>query len=206
MRPATLPGIPCISLGLATPLLLPSPLALRLLTDHALASHWAVPMPDHCPMYYWLELSKLPTAPVPTREPSFLDNLRTPSTVRSSVAHLRLCRNTPCSSKELPPSHGTAPEVLLPGTASVPELLRGLRATADARVLRVHHMHALAPSRALLHASELSVADHVRTKGTPSTGAFSSRALGEITRGFWCTACPITRRGAVIHEHNRFQS
>ena len=25
----------------------------------------------------------------------------------------------------------------------------------------------------------------------------------QITSGFWCTACPITRRGAVIHEHNR---
>lgn len=31
----------------------------------------------------------------------------------------------------------------------------------------------------------------------------SHSELSTLTHGFWCTACPITRRGAVVHEHNR---
>jgi len=27
--------------------------------------------------------------------------------------------------------------------------------------------------------------------------------LESITSGFWCSACPVTRRGAVIHEINK---
>ena len=54
-------------------------------------NHDKVPMPDHCPMYYWLDLGKLATAPVRTREPSFLDNPRTPASVSQDVAYVRLC-------------------------------------------------------------------------------------------------------------------
>ena len=31
----------------------------------------------------------------------------------------------------------------------------------------------------------------------------STSTVEQLTRGFWCTACPVTRRGAVIHELNR---
>ena len=36
----------------------------------------------------------------------------------------------------------------------------------------------------------------------PSLGPSRSE-LNAVTRGFWCTACPITRKGAVVHEHNK---
>ena len=67
-----------------------------------------VAMPEYCPMYYWLDLGLLSKHAVPTREPSFLENIRTPRAVTSSVARLRLCPRAPCASKDKDDAAGAA--------------------------------------------------------------------------------------------------
>ena len=59
-----------------------------------------VSMPEYCPMYYWLDLRLLTQLPVATREPSFLDNPRTPSSLKSSVGRIKLCARSPCGEGE----------------------------------------------------------------------------------------------------------
>lgn len=83
--------------------------------------------------------------------------------------------------------------IYAPGTAPVDEMLQLLRPTQRARVLRVRNLHNL---QLLGSAPPAAVA--------AAAANWPSRVeLNAITRGFWCTACPITRRGAVIHEHNK---
>lgn len=183
-----------------------------------------VSMPEHCPMYYWLDLTKLKQLPVATREPGFLENERTPSRIKASRLRVRLCqKGAACggaaasgkgaSAADVPEGSGEAAAMYLSGSASVGELVAAVRTNrnaASARVLRVQHLQWLT-----LHDSALR-SDPAAPLGPslgPSLGPaaraaaaarFPSRAsLEQLTRGFWCTACPVTRRGAVIHELNR---
>jgi hypothetical protein len=59
-----------------------------------------VPMPEHCPVYYWLELHKAHLAQAAGRfhfrEASFLDNPRTPRVLPTDVGTLKLCPRSPC--------------------------------------------------------------------------------------------------------------
>ena len=187
-----------------------------------------VSMPEYCPMYYWLDLRLLTQLPVATREPSFLDNPRTPSSLKSSVGRIKLCARSPCGEGEAAGGDGGGGSgegssssgnggggfgggggdgsiVHVAGTASPSELLAALRANPQverARVLRVQHMQWLSLSDTALR----SGGDHGGDPGfRPLTSARlpSRQTLEQLTKGFWCSACPVTRRGAVIHELNR---
>ena len=172
-----------------------------------------VPMPEFCPMYYWLDLARIRQLPVRTREPSFLDNPRTPSSIRSSVARLRFCQRAPCAagsvgSNAASTSRTSSSDVVhLPATASASELIEALNGVpARAKVLRVQHVHwlSLLPEKQQLPDS--SIRRDPQMAATPSVLPAtmpSKSALEAVTRGFWCTACPVTRRGAVISELNR---
>jgi len=167
-----------------------------------------VPMPEVCPMYYWLELAKLAgLAPkLPTREPSFLENPRVPAAVTSSVANVRFTRpdgsgvsngdvvNVEVGGPGRKDLEGRNGPILVPGASDLSDLRRLLRGTEMARVLRVRNLHYL----------QLPVAlGSAEAKTEVSTTWPNRRDLNEVTRGFWCTACPITRRGAVVHELNK---
>ena len=155
-----------------------------------------ITMPDYCPPYYWLDASRLQSFPWPTREPTFLVNPRTPASVTSSVATLRLCPkgqggrgcslNAAATSASATPEGGAvagASEVHHPSHTTLAALRRAMEPLSAARVLTVQHLHAL--------------------NLPPSHPPAYARALGEISHTMWCTPCPITRRGAVISEVNR---
>ena len=142
-----------------------------------------VPMPEHCPMYYWLDAHQLRALPVQTREPSFLQNPRTSGAIKASVARLRLCApGAPCAPGE---ADGREPTVHVKHKAPPGEIVSVLRGAAAGRaaVIRVHHVQWLSQ---VFH---------------DTTSPFAE-SLYSSTRGFWCTGCPVTRRGAVISELN----
>lgn len=144
-------------------------------------------MPEHCPMYYWIDHARLKALPVPTREPSFLDNPRTPDAIKTSVTKLRLCApKAPCSPSSSAGESGVAGErtVHVTHSPTPAELVAALRgAPSRAAVVRVQHVQWLGSVE------------------NDEASSFSS-SLTAATRGFWCTACPVTRRGAVISEIN----
>jgi hypothetical protein len=156
-----------------------------------------VPMPEHCPLYYWLDVARLAELALPTREPGFLDNPRTPAAVSRSVARVRFCAKAPCAAERADaPAGAERPRdaVHVPGGAPAAELLEALRPTAAARVLRVHQLQLLTLPGPKGRDDRAS---------SPVAGGVSRAELSRVTHGFWCTACPITRKGAVIHQHNR---
>ena len=53
--------------------------------------HDAVPMPEFCPTYYWLNHELARTLRIPLRESTFLENPRTPQRVKASRATLHFC-------------------------------------------------------------------------------------------------------------------
>jgi hypothetical protein len=142
-----------------------------------------VAMPDVCPMYYWLDLARLRSVPVAVREPGFLDNARTPHAVRASSARLHLCSGAGASASPSCAAAGATAdghgEVRVHGAAGAAEMFGAVRPLAGVRVLRVRHLQWLAQPDA--------------------AARISTQRLDAATRGFWCTACPVTRRGAVIH-------
>ena len=217
-------------------------------------------------MYYWLDLGRLAAARVPTREPGFLENPRTPKALTASAARLRLWSTAPLAAKATAAAAAAASasaassaaasssaddaslpaaveepgarlaEVHVAGTVGPTELMSALRGpAAEARVLRVHsllhHLPFLAAAeeggRASAHrpgggrpggkatTSAVDFVDLPSGKATLAQAAaaaamsadlrawMSHAELTALTKGFWCTACPITRRGAVVHEHNR---
>jgi hypothetical protein len=187
-----------------------------------------VPMPEFCPIYYWLDLARLAQLPLDTRESSFLENVRTPQAVRRSIGKLRLCNKTPCDAaggrggagaaagsggdvhvslpRRLGAANAALREVHVPGSASVAEVIEAARSVGAVRVLRVQHIHALA----LADYHPLSHPPPTAPNARKGVAALQQRPrlptrqeLEAVTHGYWCTACPITRRGAVIHELNR---
>ena len=159
-----------------------------------------VSMPDICPQYYWLDLRLLAKLPVATREPSFLENMRTPRAVRDSIGRLILYANTSAANKGKRFDSSTSGSnggggaaaaarenvVHLAGGSSYTSLLSAYQPLSSYRVLRVSHLQWLSHS------------------ATNARGMVSSmKHLDGVTAGFWCSACPVTRRGAVIHELNK---
>ena len=183
---------------------------------------------------------------VQTREPSFLENERTPASVRRSVARLKFC-TTRAQADETGggkdgggrdgciggSASGGADVMHLPGSTPPAELLKALRSGvhATARVLRVQHISSLALPEAGLDSLALSEATSRSTGGGATGGAvgatgdgfgggllsvagggllrLATGALGaggssgpvqvptnavleKVTRGFWCTACPVS--------------
>ena len=164
-----------------------------------------VTMPDYCPPYYWLDASRLEAFAWPTREPSFLDNPRTPAALGDDSATLHLCTKVPCtpSAAAKPAGRGGSArqlqglrEVRHPGRTTLAALLPAAARLSAARVLHVEHLHAL-----VLPPSEMP--QPPRTK--PPRGATLSwdESLHALSHTMWCSPCPITRRGAVIGEFNR---
>ena len=157
-----------------------------------------VAMPEVCPLYYWLDVHRLRSLPVLTREPGFLENERTPRRLREEVARVHLC---PGGGVACADGAGSAPNteqsgaaaVRVPGSAPAAHLRKALAPVSRARVLKVQHLQ-------WLRQPEPS---HLEVANAEPSSLISTARLDPLTKGFWCTACPITRRGAVIHELNR---
>jgi len=94
--------------------------------------------------------------------------------------------------------------LLSPPDETCPTLTH-LRTAASASVLRVQHLQHLdlpAPSDARWAGFFGDFSEGLLGK-VPRSRRLDSSELSAITKGFWCTTCPITRRGAVIQQHNR---
>ena len=155
-------------------------------------------MPRACPLYYWLNERALAELELPTREPSFLHNPRTPAALKEDVGTIRFDsaadvprRGRAGGGRRL----GAAGEIVHPGATTLPALLDALAPIAHKRVLHVRHLGALSLAGAKL-----------RLPVRPRFYSPSARAptpLHMVTGTVWCAACAITRKVARLDQLNR---
>lgn len=86
-RTLVLPRLRCGATGMAYPCYA----WYHRATTSAGFRHDTVPMPDHCPTYYWLNHDLASMLGIALREPTFLSNPRIPLAVRASRAILHIC-------------------------------------------------------------------------------------------------------------------
>ncbi len=154
-------------------------------------------MPEVCPVYYWLDVFRLDALALAGRlqyrEASFFDNPRVPDALRESGATLRMCarggRAGTCPPDDGGGSVGGSEGHVVTHAFGQPfsSLISSLATVSSARLLRVQHAQWLSLPSAMPSAA------HVPSK--------AEAAL--LTRNVWCSACAVTRRGAVIGELNR---
>ena len=177
--------------------------------------HDAVPVPSICPTYYWLNHGLAESLGIELREPTFLSNPRTPASVLSSVALLDICvaeaKVTPAGC-----AGGVAVTALSSGGGSdggsgVMRLFSPARTTPAA----LARLMARATSARLLRITDLAPlmlegASRIRPLSIENKKVAPNAKLGggvheltQLTSGFWCTSCVITRRGGVVQEVNR---
>ncbi|KAL1504630.1 hypothetical protein AB1Y20_008413 [Prymnesium parvum] len=164
-----------------------------------------LPMPQHCPLHYWLDVQAATEVGLRVREPSFLQNPRTPVDLVASRLELRLCASNGGRGGERGEGERSgSTEVTSGRQASLGEIVHSWAPHRDVRLLRVHGIEQLGASagKAEAHGTHGREAD---AAGASAAGAAELLRMWRSlfpdhlpSRQYWCSACSVPGRAAKL--------